>query len=199
MIYSFHSFAPLTVLALALLGGCAAVPAPAIESRQAQQEIDELGLAILALGDDVDPGEARQAARIATEYSRQLALEYEIESSPLMHNVMVNLGFKERGLCKDWTRDLLVRMREEDFDSIAFEWAIANYARTFKIEHSTVIVTARGSSIEQGLVLDGWRHSGNLYWAPTLDDPDYRWSPAREVFALKKELAAEAETGARIR
>ena len=63
MISRLQEFAPVAALALALLGGCAAVPAPAIESRQAQQEIDELGLAILALGDDVDPGEARQAAR----------------------------------------------------------------------------------------------------------------------------------------
>ena len=195
----FQNLAPLAALALVLLAGCAAVPAPAIESRQTQQEIDELGRAILALGDGVDPGEARQAARIATEYSSQLALEYEIDSSPLMHNLMVNLGLKERRLCKDWTRDLLVRMREEDFDSIQFEWAIANYARAFKIEHSTVIVTTRGGSIEQGLVLDGWRHSGDLYWTPTLDDPDYRWRPAQEVFALKKQLAAEAESGARIR
>lgn len=199
MTRNLHKLAPLAVLALALLGGCAAVPAPGIDSGQMQREIDQLGLAILALGDGVDPREARQAARVATEYSRQLALEYEIESSPLVHNVMVNLGLKERGLCKDWTRDLLVRMREEDFDSIEFEWAIANYARAFKIEHSTVIVTVRGGSIEQGLVLDGWRHSGDLYWAPTLDDPDYRWSPAQEVFALKKQLAAEAESGARIR
>ena len=119
--------------------------------------------------------------------------------SPIVHNVLVNLGIKSRGLCKDWTRDLLARLREEEFRSIEFNWAIANYDRAFQIEHSTVIVAARGEGIENGIVLDGWRNGGDLFWSATAEDTDYRWRPAREIYALKKQTEADTGDTTRIR
>lgn len=104
-----------------------------------------------------------------------------------MHNILVNLGIKQRGLCIDWTSDLLTRLKQERFYSLDLHWAIANYETIFRIEHSTVIVSARGESIYRGLVLDSWRHSGQLYWAPTLADAGYPWKPQAEIHALKRE------------
>ena len=184
------------------MAGCATTGpvADAPTATERQQDIAALERAIAALGDDVDPREARRAARIAIEYSHQLAEEYEITGSPLMHNVLVNLGIRSRGLCKDWTRDLLVRLRKEDFDSLEFNWAIANYSEAFRIELDHVLGSeAVGARIEQGLILDGWRNSGDLFWAPTLEDPEYRWHPATEVFALKKAAEDEAAGTTRIR
>lgn len=184
-----------------MLPGCATTGpvANAPTAVERRQDITALEQAMVALGDDVDPQEARRAARIAIEYSHQLAQEYEITGSPLMHNVLVNLGIRSRGLCKDWTRDLLLRLRQEDFDSLEFNWAIANYSHAFRIEHSTVIVSAPGDGIAQGLVLDGWRNSGDLFWSPTLDDRDYQWHPAKQIFALKKAAEDEAADTMRIR
>lgn len=164
-----------------------------------QQEIAALEQSIRSLGSDVDPDEARRTALIAIDYSQQLAREYEVTSPPLVHNLLVNLGIKSRGLCKDWTRDLLVRLRREDFDSLEFNWAIANYEKAFRVEHSTVIVSARGDGIEQGVVLDGWRNGGDLFWAPTLEDSAYHWYPAKEIFALKKQAEDDAGDTTRIR
>lgn len=191
----------LLVLWVALLQACATgSPMPgAAPADERQQNITALELSIRSLGDDIDPHEARRAARIAIDYSQQLAREYEVASPPLVHNVLVNLGIKSRGLCKDWTRDLLVRLRREDFDSLEFNWAIANYEKAFLVEHSTVIVSARGDSIEQGVVLDGWRNGGELFWTPTLEDSEYRWHPAKEIFALKKQAEDEARNTIRIR
>ncbi len=178
---------------LLLLNGCASQgpqlePQPAV----AEQRIGELHRAILALGDDIDAGEARQAARVAIEYSLQLAREYEITDSAILHNIKVNLGLKPRGLCVDWTRDLLARLKHEKFRSLDLHWAVANYERAFRLEHSTVIVSARGESLEQGLVLDPWRYSGELYWSPTLLDKDYSWKPQGEILALKKQREVDA-------
>ena len=55
-----------------------------------------------------------------------------------------------------------------------------------------MIVSARGEPLEQGLVLDPWRYSGELYWSPTLLDQDYSWKPQGEIYALKKQREIDA-------
>ena len=181
------------VLALAFLlaQGCATSrPQTDLPPMVEQQRIADLNLAIRSLSDDIDPHEASLAARIAIEYTRQLAQEYEISGSPIAHNFLVNIGAKPRGLCVDWTSDLLTRLQQERFYSLQLHWGIANYENAFRLEHSTVIVSARGESLNQGLVLDPWRHGGRLFWAPTLEDPAYRWQPQAEIHALKRQQQA---------
>jgi hypothetical protein len=200
---------PLSIIALllaCLLQGCAtpaSVPDPLLDplpdplrdpgAPLEQQRIDELEQAILELSDEIDPGEAHNAATIAIEYPLQLALEYEITDSPLMHNFLVNMGVKPRGLCVDWTYDLLVRLQQERFRSLKLHWGIANYDSAFRIEHSTVIISVRNQPLQKGLVLDPWRHSGRLFWAKTREDPVYRWKPHAEVHAQKRERKALAQ------
>lgn len=175
-------------LALILTQGCASSRSPVeLPPMVETQRIADLSNAILDLGDSIDSSEAQRAARISIEYSRELARQYEISTSPVMHNFLVNLGIKQRGLCVDWTADLLNRLKQEHFYSLDLHWAIANYETAFRLEHSTVIVSARGESIYRGLVLDSWRYSGQLYWAPTLADVDYAWKPQADIHALKRE------------
>ena len=161
---------------------------PEVEGRR----IQDLDQSILALGQNINPAESRLAARIAIEYSKTLAAEYELAGSPLYHNLMVQFGVRDRGLCVDWTTDLMARLKQEKFYSLELHRAIANYETIFRFEHSSVIVSARGANIEQGLVLDPWRNSGQLYWAPTLQDAGYRWEPRAEVHQLKRSHQAAA-------
>ena len=176
------------VLVFSLVQGCA-TSSPQIELPPTveQQRITDLSLAIRSLSSDINPAEARRAARIAIEYSQHLARQYEVSDSALMHNFLVNIGVKERGLCVDWTSDLLARLQQERFYSLKLHWGIANYESAFLLEHSTVIVSARGDSLDQGMVLDPWRYSGHLFWAPTLEDPAYNWHPQAEIHTLKRE------------
>ena len=192
-IRSFNSVCLLPLL-LGLMAGCAtSQPVVSLPPFVEQQRIDELRQAILALGENVDHSEARQAAMIAIEYPLELAQQYEIADPPLVHNLLVNIGVKPRGLCVDWTTDLLVRLQQERFHSLQLHWGIANYHSAFRLEHSTVIISARGDSLQQGLVLDPWRDSGRLFWAKTPEDPDYRWYPHAEIHALKRERKAIAQ------
>jgi hypothetical protein len=181
-------------LSLSLLTGCATTQAPEdLPPEVEQQRINDLNRALLALDGEIDASEARRVARIAIEYTRQLALEYEITGSPIVHNLLVNLGAKPRGLCVDWTSDLLARLQQEHFYSLDLHWGIANYENTFRLEHSTVIVSVRGDTLYRGLVLDPWRHSGQLFWSPTLQDPEYEWSPQAEIHAIKRERKDDNE------
>lgn len=184
----------LLLMMVVLLYGCSTITAPIDLPPDAEkQRIADLGDAIIALGDDIDADEARRAARIAIEYSQQLAIEYDITGSPIYHNFLVNIGARSRGLCIDWTSDLKARLQQERFRTLDLHWAIANYRTTFSLEHSTVVVSSPGASLQQGLVLDAWRNSGDLYWSPTLEDRGYVWEPQAEIHALKRSREADAE------
>ncbi len=183
---------PLTTLrklacVLLFLMAAACTLTPPVPDQSDAEKITELGRAIAALDPSVDPAEARRAARLAVEYPRQLAIEYEIEDSPLTHNSKVNAGLKPRGLCWHWSRDLGARLERERFSTLDIRYAIANYKVAFRIEHSSVIITARGDPIEKGLVLDPWRYGGALYWGPVPEDAAYPWRPRAEVMAERRE------------
>ena len=64
---------------------------------------------------------------------------------------------------------------------------MANYERAFYIEHSTVIISARDDSLQQGLVLDPWRYSGHTFWAKTPEDVEYDWKPHADIQTLKRQ------------
>ncbi len=179
----------LPLAALLLLGACAGKAPPAGSPPLLESErVAELARAINTRGDAVEPREARRAASLAFSYGRQLARDYGVTGSALMHNIKVNLGLRSRGLCVHYTRDLLTRLQQEKFHSLDLHWGIANYDRIFRIEHSTVIISARGATLRDGIVLDPWRHGGDLFWSPTLEDSEYQWQPWAEIMALKKEF-----------
>ena len=191
-----HFISPclLPLLLAGLLQACASTnPAPELPPFVEQQRIQELQLAIQSLDESIDRNEAHTAATIAIEYPQQLPKQYEITDTPLVHNVLVTLGVKPRGLCVDWTADLITRLRKERFHSLDLHWGVANYDSVFSIEHSTVIISARNQALDQGVVLDPWRNGGDLFWSPTLEDPSYEWQAHAEVHAHKRQRKAQAQ------
>ncbi|MBS9718037.1 hypothetical protein ACFFUT_07510 [Pseudohalocynthiibacter aestuariivivens] len=176
----------LSLLVITILAGCATT-SPAGPPPPNQQEILELAQVIRALGDDVDPEEADRAAHIAYEYPLQLAQEYQITDSALIHNMKVNNGTRPRGLCWHWAQDMETRLKQENFQTLDLHRAIANSNMLLRIDHSTVIVSSRGDTMYEGLVLDPWRYSGELHWTPPREDSSYAWRPREEVLAEKRE------------
>lgn len=186
------SFFSLVILLTALfLSSCASVHHPyseegagevSITERSYQELVNMLQHDLAELGKDIDVNEARLVAETAIFYPIYLAEEYRLISPPIFHNLLVNLGFKERGLCIHWTEDLMKRLRSLDLKSFELHWAIANHKSFLWRDHSSVVITARGQAFEEGIVLDPWRHSGQLYWIPVKEDK-YPWLP--ESLVLK--------------
>lgn len=157
-----------------------------------QDQVAALEAGILALGPNVDPGEARRAAQIAYDYTRQLAIDYQITDAPLVHNTKVNLGWKPRGLCWHWAEDLQNRLNAEGFETLEMHRAIANADNDWLIDHSTAIISAKGDTFDQGVVLDPWRQGGVLFWSPLADDTRYDWVERSVVMkARRAELLAK--------
>ncbi|MDA7428135.1 hypothetical protein PGB28_06675 [Primorskyibacter aestuariivivens] len=152
-------------------------------------KVNDLAWAIQSLGRNISPQEAARAAQVAYSESARLAVLYEIEDHPLVHNTKVNLGIKPRGLCYHWADDLEKRLKQEGFETLSLHRAVANFDR-IRLEHSTVIISARGDGMYEGIVLDPWRKGGDLTWVPTLEDPRYDWIPREEVFRIRRERRA---------
>lgn len=186
------------VLTGLLLGGCSgAPPGKGLSAHEANEEkIAALTAAIAALSPDVSREEAARVARIAVLEPLQWAQDWQVTDPPLIHNMKVNSGKRPRGLCKHWAEDLQVRMAREQVQTLDWHRAIANHD-TILIEHSTLIVSAKGASMYDGIVLDPWRQGGGrLFFAKVLEDKKYRWTPRQEVFAFKRKWRAAREAQA---
>ena len=183
------------LLAVLVLSGCAGT-APGRDAPVARAQIDALAQAIGQLGEGVDPAEAAQAAEIAFGHTRVLARDYQITDPPLIHNMKVNRGLRPRGLCWHWAEDMQARLAQERFQTLTLHRAIANADNPFRIDHSTVIVSRRGDSMVDGIVLDPWRKGGVLHWTPTLRDTRYHWVARQTVFSERRARLARKEARA---
>ena len=174
----------LTACGAAPPSGAMLTSAGAIAERTAK--VDALARMIATLGPKVDPAEAQRVAFIAVEEPLEWAQIWQVTDPPLIHNMKVNSGRRPRGLCKDWADDLETRMRSEAFGTLSWHRAIANHDN-LRIEHSTLIVSALGAGMYDGIVLDPWRQGGGrLFFEYVRNDKKYRWTPRQEVFAWKR-------------
>ena len=194
--------AALLALAALPLGACVDSARGGPPPRGTASDVADLSLALAALGPDVDPREARRFAEHAIAETHRLAVLYEIEDAALVHNTKVNRGSKPRGLCWHWAEDLETSLERLDLRTLTLHRGIANYDTPFRIEHSSVIVSARGAEMMDGLVIDPWRRGGVLSWIMARDDRKYPWRPRREVAEERYARAVargELPPGGRIR
>lgn len=173
------------ISALALLSACSSIRydgvnlnkqgntvISAIEPRD-NSKIENLYQAIMTLGPNIIPSEAKFVAREAVLYPKVLANRYKLMSPPLYHNVLVNYGKRPRGLCYQWTHDMGKQINRP-MQSLQFFHGVA-FRQNYWKEHSTLVVAARGKGVPDGIVLDPWRESGILFWSHVKDDKDYPW------------------------
>ena len=137
------------------------------------QKAEALEGDLTALNHGSDRGEARKLAETALQTSAFLTGEYDLVRPPIMHNLFVQLGWRDRGLCYQWTEDLMSHLMALQIKSYQLRWGVAHRGSDLR-EHNTVVITANGQSFEEGLVLDPWRNSGKLYWVVVKND-SYPW------------------------
>jgi hypothetical protein len=138
-----------------------------------RDSLENLSHALHRLGENVSYEEARLLAYEALSYPYVLADHYRLVTPPTFHNFLINTGLKERGLCYEWSEDMMAHLKKGHYKSFDFRWGVANKG-DFD-EHNSVVVVAKGASFKTGILLDPWRNSGVLYWANVNDDPSYVW------------------------
>ena len=127
--------------------------------------------ALVALAPDVDPGEAELLSVTAHTASRSLAREYRLVWTPIFQNLLIHMGKRERGYCGHYTRDIGERLKGLKLKTLVLHWGAA-FAGTID-ENNCLVVTARNQPFEDGIVLDGWRRGGRLFWCALKKDSEY--------------------------
>jgi hypothetical protein len=172
-----HAVDALLALLIAFLfSGCSAPRSQlAMGEARIDAKVARLHADLKGLGQDTDSAEAGRVAEEAVTYSFRLAEEYRVAAPARWHNLLIQLGFKDRGLCFHWAEDLLKRLQALDLKTYQLHWGVAHPGSELR-EHNSVVITARDQPFEKGLVLDPWRNSGDLYWAAVRQDR-YPWVP----------------------
>lgn len=171
MLWRSISLAFWLILILGGGSGCRSVPeaADAATHRSSQLQAE-----IIAMDAAVSHLEAKRIAKLAVQKASELTEEYKAMKPAWFHNVLVNYGFRERGLCFEWTNDLYLSLLDLRPGSVDLHLVVSKMD-TPK-EHNAIAVTPRGQSITNGLVLDAWRQSGHLWFGPVKGDK-YDWVP----------------------
>lgn len=163
-------------LALAfLMTGCVVVP-----SSVPQAEVTRLSLLLRSLGSDITHSETKQLSQDIFRKTQKLTKEFELTSPPVFHNFLVNVGLREKGLCYHWSDALYAYLSEKHYPSFEFHLVGANIGEYF-YEHNALVVVAKGGKVQEGVIIDPWRDSGELYFSLVKSDVEYRWKhrPAR--------------------
>jgi hypothetical protein len=136
-----------------------------------ERSIKDLTKALAGLASDVDPIEAERISVTAHTTARTLAREYHVVLNPEFQAFLVNVGARKRGWCGHWAADIGARLKELKPKTLVLHWGVA-YDHTSS-ENNCLVVTARNQPFKDGIILDGWRRAGRLYWCPVIKDDEY--------------------------
>jgi hypothetical protein len=136
-----------------------------------ERSIKDLSKALAALASDVDPAEAEQLSVTAHTTARRLAREYRVVLNPEFTVFLVNMGMRKRGWCGHWAQDIGARLKELKLKTLVLQWGVA-YDKTSS-ENNCIVVTARNQPFQDGIIIDGWRRAGRLFWCPVIKDDEY--------------------------
>jgi hypothetical protein len=152
-----------------------------------------LANALRGLSPKVSAVEARRAAECAYNTSIRLKHDYRIVGPAIFQNGLVNLGLREKGLCYHWTEDLLSEMQRLHLKTLQIHWVVS-HPQDF-LESNALVLTSRGQPFTDGIVLDAWRHAGDLYWNKTTADRAFPWEEDHSEFARRRMAGAPRPPG----
>jgi len=136
-----------------------------------ERSIKDLAKALTRLASDVDPAEAQELSYTAHTTARRLKKEYRVVLNPEFTVFLYNVGLRKRGWCGHWAQDIGEKLKELKPKTLVLHWGEA-YPNTSS-ENNALVVTARNQRFGDGIILDGWRRAGRLFWCPVIEDHEY--------------------------
>lgn len=127
-----------------------------------------------SLDEGISQDEAIALSKDIFHQTQKLTKEFELTSPPLWHNFLVNVGMREKGLCYHWSDALYVYLSQKNHASFEFHLMGADIGKYF-LEHNVLVVVAKDGKVEDGVIIDPWRDSGNLYFSKVNEDTKYLW------------------------
>src|SRR5215469_7696443 len=136
-----------------------------------ERSINNLAKALTGLSSDVDPAEAQAISYTAHTTARRLKKEYRVVLNPEFTVFLYNVGMRKRGWCGHWAQDIGTELIKLEPKTLVLHWGEA-YANTSS-ENNALVVTARNQRFEDGIIVDGWRRAGRLFWCHVIEDHEY--------------------------
>jgi hypothetical protein len=146
------------------------------------KKIKNLELMLGNLNPKINKLEAIDLSKNSINYSHYLAHKYKTISSPWIQNTLINIGLKKRGLCHEWAEDLLKYLVQRNYKTLELHAIGANIG--YMNEHNALSVSAKGGGVENSIILDAWRNSGNLYFKKIRKDKKYEWQERRGLYGV---------------
>src|SRR5204863_9615133 len=137
---------------------------------------------LATLSPRVDRTEAKLLADCAYATVSQLRRQYRMFGTPIFNNFLIYHGLKKRGYCYQWSEDLLIALDVLRLRSLELRWGEANPDNWR--ENNCLVVTAKGRPFRSGIMLDCWRHLGQLYFGPVASS----WEPYVENSAFARDV-----------
>jgi hypothetical protein len=73
----------------------------------------------------------------------------------------------------------MAKINQRGFKSFKFVWGRANGDKLN--EHNVIVVTGKKDyNFYNGIILDAWRNSGDLFFCRVKDDKEYKFTPWQE-------------------
>jgi hypothetical protein len=136
-----------------------------------ERSIKDLAKALTKLAADVDPIEAQALSETAHRKARSLKKEYRVVLNPEFTVFLYNIGMRKRGWCGHWAQDIGAELKELKLKTLVLHWGEA-FPKTTS-ENNALVVTARNQRFEDGIIVDGWRRAGRLFWCHVKEDHEY--------------------------
>jgi hypothetical protein len=136
-----------------------------------ERSIKDLSKVLTALAADVNPAEAESLSVTAHTTARRLKREYRVVLNPEFTVFLYNIGMRKRGWCGHWAQDIGADLKELKCKTLVLHWGEAYPGTTS--ENNALVVTARNQPFENGILIDGWRRAGRLFWCPVKKDDEY--------------------------
>lgn len=119
--------------------------------------------------------ESTQLAILLVDEIQRLRGVYKSFAIPIMHNMLIDIGIKKRGACKDWAEDLLAFLKPIKRKYFYVTWGEANPKKM--TEHNVAVIYPNTATFYDGVVVDPWRTSGRPFSVPVQKDKHYKWNP----------------------
>src|SRR5205809_1688778 len=145
---------------------------------------------LAALSPRVDQKEAKLLAECAYATVSELRRQYHMFGTPIFNNFLVYHGLRKRGYCYQWTEDLLATLDALKLKTFELHWG-ESYAGTWR-ENNCVVVTAKGQPFDRGMILDCWRHFGQLRWNLVLSDEDRYFENTKWAERVRAQAASKS-------
>jgi len=109
------------------------------------------------------------------KHTQVLGKAFKLTSPPTYHNFLVSIGAREKGLCYDWSDALYIHLKSQKHPYFTFHLMGSNIGEYWS-EHNALVISSKNHSLDEAILIDPWRNSGELFFSKVKDDKKYQWT-----------------------